>query len=83
MCHFPGNDADNAIRQEDINVKVKFMETARQAADMERQREFKQAGQLWNQALFVARNDVNAEYCRLRADFCLSSMFTRQSQQQQ
>lgn len=61
-------------------MKIKFMEVARQAADMERQRAFKQAGQLWNQAFFVARSDVNAEYCRLRADFCLSSMFTRNAQ---
>ncbi|EBA4670810.1 ANR family transcriptional regulator [Salmonella enterica subsp. enterica serovar Saintpaul] len=62
-------------------MKIKFMDTARQAADMERMKDFRQAGQLWSQALFVARNDVNAEYCRLRADFCLSSMFTRNAQQ--
>lgn len=62
-------------------MKIKFMDTARQAAALERQREFKQAGHLWNQALFAARNDVNAEYCRFRADFCLSSMFTRNLQQ--
>lgn len=64
-------------------MKMKFMEMTQQAADMERLRAFKQAGELWKQALFMARNDTNAEYCRLRADFCLSSMFTRQSQQQQ
>lgn len=61
-------------------MKKTFIYTARQAADMERMKEFRQAGQLWNQALFVARSDVNAEYCRLRADFCLSSMFTRSAQ---
>lgn len=60
-------------------MNIKFMEIAGQAADMERMRAFKQAGELWKQALFTARNDVNAEYCRLRADFCLSSMFTRSS----
>ncbi|HGB5536562.1 TPA: ANR family transcriptional regulator, partial [Salmonella enterica subsp. diarizonae serovar 61:r:-] len=58
-------------------VNIKFMEIAGQAADMERMRAFKQAGRLWNQALFAARNDVNAEYCRHRADFCLCSMYTR------
>ncbi|ECB3302114.1 ANR family transcriptional regulator [Salmonella enterica subsp. enterica serovar Newport] len=57
------------------------MDTARQAADMECQKEFKQAEPLWNQALFSARNDINAEYCRLWADFCLNSMFTRNLQQ--
>ena len=61
-------------------MNMKFMEMARQAADMERMREFKQAGELWKQALFVAGNDINAEYCRLRADFCLCSMFTRHAQ---
>lgn len=61
-------------------VKINFMEIAGQAANMERLRAFKQAGQLWSQALLVAINDVNAEYCRRRADFCLSSLFTRNAQ---
>ncbi|HAF2130804.1 TPA: ANR family transcriptional regulator [Salmonella enterica] len=61
-------------------MKIKFMAIARQAADMERMRDFRQAGQLWNQALSVARSNTNAEYCRLRANFCLSSMFTRNVQ---
>ncbi|EDV0070004.1 ANR family transcriptional regulator [Salmonella enterica subsp. enterica] len=61
-------------------MKIKFIEITRQAADMERQRAFQQAGQLWNKAMTVARRDANAEYCRRRADFCLSSMFTRSSQ---
>lgn len=43
-------------------MKMKFMEMTRQAADMERLRAFKQAGELWKQALFMARNDTNAEY---------------------
>ncbi|EIH3275916.1 ANR family transcriptional regulator [Salmonella enterica] len=61
-------------------MKIKFLEITRQAADLERQRAFQDAGQLWNKALFVARRDANVEYCRRRADFCLSSMFTRSSQ---
>ncbi|EAA7556248.1 ANR family transcriptional regulator [Salmonella enterica] len=61
-------------------MKIKFMDITRQAAELERQSVFKEAGQLWNKALFVARHDVNAEYCRHRAEFCLSSMFTRSSQ---
>ncbi|EJO2707921.1 ANR family transcriptional regulator [Salmonella enterica] len=61
-------------------MKIKFLEITRQAADLEHQRAFQDAGQLWNKALFVARRDANAEYCRRRADYCLSSMFTRSSQ---
>ncbi|EBI6201071.1 ANR family transcriptional regulator [Salmonella enterica subsp. enterica serovar Infantis] len=61
-------------------MKIRFIEITRRAADLERQRAFQQAGQLWNKALFVARRDANAEYCRRRADFCLSSMFTRSTQ---
>ncbi|ECQ8983248.1 ANR family transcriptional regulator [Salmonella enterica subsp. enterica] len=61
-------------------MNIKFLDITRQAADMERQRAFQEAGELWNKALFVARRDANAEYCRHRAEFCLSSMFTRSSQ---
>ncbi|EAW9117810.1 ANR family transcriptional regulator [Salmonella enterica subsp. enterica serovar Chandans] len=61
-------------------MKIKFMEIASKAAALERQRAFKQAGELWKEALSVTRSDVNAEYCRLRADFCLSSLFTRNVQ---
>ncbi|ECW0107943.1 TPA: ANR family transcriptional regulator [Salmonella enterica subsp. enterica serovar Typhimurium] len=61
-------------------MRIKFIEITRQAADLERQRAFHQAGELWRKALVVARRDANAEYCRRRADFCLSSMFTRSSQ---
>ncbi|EBO0778206.1 ANR family transcriptional regulator [Salmonella enterica] len=61
-------------------MKIKFIEITRQAADLERQRLFQQAGHLWKKAFVVARRDANAEYCRRREDFCLSSMFTRGSQ---
>ncbi|EBH8951337.1 ANR family transcriptional regulator [Salmonella enterica] len=61
-------------------MNIKFLDITRQAADMERQRAFQEAGQLWKKALFVARRDANAEYCRHRAEFCLTSMFTRSSQ---
>ncbi|EAN5735657.1 ANR family transcriptional regulator [Salmonella enterica] len=61
-------------------MNIKFLDITRQAADMERQRAFQEAGELWKKALFVAKRDVNAEYCRYRAYFCLSSMFTRSSQ---
>ncbi|EAT4157252.1 ANR family transcriptional regulator [Salmonella enterica] len=61
-------------------MKIKFIEITRQAAELERKKSFQQAGELWHQALLVARRDANTEYCRRRADFCLSSMFTRSSQ---
>ncbi|EHF8059314.1 ANR family transcriptional regulator [Salmonella enterica] len=61
-------------------MNIKFLDITRQAADMERQRAFQEAGQLWEKALFVARRDVNVVYCRHRADFCLTSMFTRSAQ---
>lgn len=58
-------------------MKIPFIETTRQAADLERQRKFQEAGILWNKALLVVRCKSNAEYCRHRANFCLSSLFTR------
>ncbi|MGG6055885.1 ANR family transcriptional regulator [Salmonella enterica] len=53
------------------------MDITRQAAIKERYHEYKEAGELWEKAMFLARNSVNADYCRLRADFCLNSIFTR------
>ncbi|EMY1531296.1 ANR family transcriptional regulator [Salmonella enterica subsp. enterica serovar Wedding] len=61
-------------------MNIKFLDITRQAAALERQSAFQEAGQLWKKALFVARRDANVEFCRHRADFCLTSMFTRSSQ---
>lgn len=47
------------------------------AVKMERDREFKEAGRLWEQARFLARKSVNMEYCSNRAEFCKKSKFTR------
>lgn len=58
-------------------MNARFMDITRQAAIKERYHEYKEAGELWEKAMFLARNSVNADYCRLRADFCLNSIFTR------
>ncbi|MGG5962604.1 ANR family transcriptional regulator [Salmonella enterica] len=58
-------------------MRENFLDIALQAARKERQHEYKEAGELWKKALFLTRKNVNADYCRLRADFCLNSIFTR------
>ncbi|EJA5988509.1 ANR family transcriptional regulator [Salmonella enterica] len=58
-------------------MRERFRDIARQAADKERQWEYKEAGELWKKALFLAKKNPNVDHCRLRADFCLNSMFTR------
>lgn len=58
-------------------MNARFLDIARQAAIKERYHEYKEAGELWKKALFLTRKNVNADYCRCRADFCLSSIFTR------
>ncbi|ECM9894702.1 ANR family transcriptional regulator [Salmonella enterica subsp. enterica serovar Montevideo] len=58
-------------------MKPSFLDIASEAARKERQMEYKEAGTLWNKALFLARHDSNADYCYHRANFCLGSQFTR------
>lgn len=48
------------------------------AAKMERTKRSENAGQLWLQAMFLAKSLVNVEYCRNRAEFCKKNAFMRE-----
>lgn len=58
-------------------MKENFRDIAMQAVTKEHQHKYREAGHLWNRALFLAKNNLNVDYCRCRADFCLNSHFTR------
>lgn len=58
-------------------MRENFLDIALQAARKERQHQYKEAGELWIKAMFLTSKNLNADYCRLRSDFCRNSIFTR------
>ncbi|CDG20659.1 conserved protein of unknown function [Xenorhabdus poinarii G6] len=51
-----------------------YFRTAREAAQIEREGDYRRASKVWNKAARHSRNSLNIEWAENRSDFCLKQL---------